>query len=621
MASRRGPIGRFFAFIWDTITFFRRLTLNLLFLAVVAAIVAAWLIDERPKLKENTALVLDLAGPIVEQRTGAHSSITLLQALAEREREIQLRDLLAALDAAAGDPKIARAVLLLDDMEGTGLATLREIAAAIGRFRASGKQVIAWASNYDQRRYYLAAHADQALLHPFGQVLLRGLGGYRNYYRDALDNLGITVNVFKVGAYKSAPEIFSRNEPSDEAQRDEAALLGDLWAQYVAGVETARRLPPGSIVKMIDELPQRLAAAGGNMAALALESKLVDELKTRDELRAMLIEKGAADEKGRSFRQVSLSRYLSTLTTPKGDAVGVVVASGEILDGEQPQGLVGGRSTAELIRRAREDSTIKAVLLRVRSPGGSVFGSELIRHELEVTRKAGKPVLVSFGDIAASGGYWVSMSADEVIADAGSLTGSIGVFALMPSVDRAWNKLSLHTHGTKTTWLAGALDPRRPLDPRARQLIELGVAHTYREFVNRAAAARKIEPARMEELAQGRVWTGRQAHEEKLIDRLGTFHEALEAAAKRGGLGEGFRVAYIEREPRGIDQLLGVLFGHSGSYLGGLLQPALGPIAAFLPESIQSMKRELWWLRNAAREPLTQQLHCLCSADDALRTD
>jgi protease-4 len=215
----------------------------------------------------------------------------------------------------------------------------------------------------------------------------------------------------------------------------------------------------------------------------------------------------------------------------------------------------------------------------------------------------------------------MSMSADEVIADAGSLTGSIGVFALMPSVDRAWDKLSLHTHGTTTTWLAGALDPRRPLDPRARQLIELGVAHTYREFINRAAAARKIEPARMEELAQGRVWTGRQAHEQKLVDRLGTFHEALEAAARRGGLGAGFRVTYIEREPRGIDQLLGVLFGHSGGDLGGLMQHVFAPVAAALPEAIRSMKRELWWLRNAVREPLTQQLHCLCSADDAFRTD
>ncbi len=467
MASRPGLIRRFFGFIWRLIGFFRTLVLNLLFLAIVAALVAAWFHEGRPRLEPDTTLVLDLAGPIVEQHTGAPARLTMLQALAERERETQLRDVLSALDAAATDPKIGRVLLLLDDMQGAGLATLREIAAAIGRVRAAGKEVIAWGSGLDQRRYYLAAHADQVLLHPFGRVLLQGLGGYRNYYRDALESIGVTVNVFKVGRYKSAVEPFSQNEPSEEAQRDEAALLGDLWSQYQSAVESARKLPAGSIGRLIDELPQRFAAAGGDAAKLALAEKLVDGLKTRDELRAMMIEKGVADPENKSFRQIGLARYLATLPEKDGDAVGVVVASGEMLDGDQPQGLVGGRSTAELIRRAREDDSVKAVVLRVRSPGGSVFAAEQIRHELEITRRAGKPVLVSFGDVAASGGYWVSMSADEVIADPGTVTGSIGVFALLPSADRAWEKLSLHTHGTTTTWLAGAFDPRRPLDPRA----------------------------------------------------------------------------------------------------------------------------------------------------------
>jgi len=620
MASRPGLIRRFFGFIWKSIGFFRTLALNLLFLAVVAAVVAAWWQEGRPKLEPNTALVLDLAGPIVEQRTGAPGRFTALQALADRERETQLRDVLAALDAAATDPRIGRVLILLDDMGSAGLATLREIATAVGRVRAGGKQVIAWGSALDQRRYYLAAHADQVLLHPFGRVVLQGFGGYRNYYRDALESIGVTVNVFKVGRYKSAVEPFSQNEPSEEARRDEAALLGDLWSQYTSAVETARRLPAGGIARLIDELPQRFAAVGGDSAKLALEEKLVDGLKTRDELRAMMIEKGAADPGHKSFRQIGLAQYLSTLPGKEGNAVGVVVASGEMLDGDQPQGLVGGRSTAELIRRAREDDSVKAVVLRVRSPGGSVFAAEQIRHELEVTRKAGKPVLVSFGDIAASGGYWASLSADEVIADPATVTGSIGVFALLPSVDHAWEKLSLHTHGTTTTWLAGALDPRRPLDPRARDLLQTGVAHIYREFVGRTAGARGLTAEQVDELAQGRVWTGRQAHEHKLVDRLGSYEDALQAAARRGGLGEDFRVAYIEREPRGIDRLLGILFGEASLSSLPLLDRLL-PEAAVLHDLAQSIGPDARWLRNAARNPLAAQSHCLCSAESLLGTD
>jgi protease-4 len=620
MASRPGLIRRFFGFIWKSIGFFRTLALNLLFLAVVAAVVAAWWQEGRPKLEPNTALVLDLAGPIVEQRTGAPGRFTALQALADRERETQLRDVLAALDAAATDPRIGRVLILLDDMGSAGLATLREIATAVGRVRAGGKQVIAWGSALDQRRYYLAAHADQVLLHPFGRVVLQGFGGYRNYYRDALDSIGVTVNVFKVGRYKSAVEPFSQNEPSEEARRDEAALLGDLWSQYTSAVETARRLPAGGIARLIDELPQRFAAVGGDSAKLALEEKLVDGLKTRDELRAMMIEKGAADPGHKSFRQIGLAQYLSTLPGKEGNAVGVVVASGEMLDGDQPQGLVGGRSTAELIRRAREDDSVKAVVLRVRSPGGSVFAAEQIRHELEVTRKAGKPVLVSFGDIAASGGYWASLSADEVIADPATVTGSIGVFALLPSADRAWEKLSLHTHGTTTTWLAGALDPRRPLDPRARDLLQTGVAHIYREFVGRTAGARGLTAEQVDQLAQGRVWTGRQAHEHKLVDRLGSYEDALQAAARRGGLGEDFRVAYIEREPRGIDRLLGILFGEVSLSSLPLLDRLL-PEAAVLHDLAQSIGPDARWLRNAARNPLAAQSHCLCSAESLLGTD
>lgn len=610
-AGRPGPIRRFFRFLWRALDFSRRLVLNLLFLAVIVLVAVAWLRDGRPALTDNTALVLDIKGPIVEQYTGASGEAALAQMLLEHERETQLRDVLTALDAAVKDARIGRVLLILDDFEGAGMPTLREVAAAVDRVKAAGKQVVAWGSSFDQRQYYLAAHATEVYLHPHGSVLLRGLGGYRNYYRDALDRLGIAVNVFRVGKYKSFAEPFIQNEPSQEAYEDESRLLNDLWRQYTDAVELARKLPRGGIGRLIDELPQRVSAVNGDAAQLALKEKLVDGLKTRDELRALLVERGAFDSERKTFRQIALGDFVSLQpSSTRGDVVGVVVAAGDIVDGEAPQGMIGGRSTSELVRRAREDERVKAVVLRVDSPGGSAFGSELIRRELELTQRAGKPVVISFGDVAASGGYWISMAADEVVADPATVTGSIGVFALLPSADKAMEKLSLHTAGVTTTWLGGAADPRRPLDPRVGELIQASVGHSYREFIRLAAAARQISPERMNELAQGRVWTGRQAKDEQLVDRLGGFMDALKAAAVRAKLGEDFHVAYLEREPRGVDRLLGVLFGEAAR----LIQAKLGWSVTdlFGRDSVDQARRELAWLQRAASSPFAAVAHCLC---------
>ena len=608
--GRPGLIRRFFGFLWKALDLSRRLVLNLIFLALVVVVAAAWLHDGRPTLAENTALVVDIKGPIVEQYTGAAGEAALAQAVLERERETQLRDVLTALDAAAKDARIVRVLLMLDEFEGAGMPTLREVASALERVKAAGKQVVVWGSSFDQRQYYIAAHASEVYLHPHGMVLLRGLGGYRNYYRDALDKLGISVNVFKVGKYKSFAEPFIQNAPSPEAQEDEQVLLNDLWQQYTAAIEDARKLPDGAIGKLIDELPQRFAAVNGDAAQLALKEKLVDGLRTRDELRALLIERGALDADRKTFRQVALGDYASLqAASARGDVVGVVVAAGDIVDGEAPQGVIGGKSTSALVRRARESERVKAVVLRVDSPGGSAFGSELIRRELELTQQAGKPVVISFGDVAASGGYWISMAADEVIADPTTITGSIGVFALVPSVDKAMEKLSLHTAGATTTWLAGAADPRRPLDPRVGELIQTSVGHSYNEFIRLAAAARKMTPDRLNELAQGRVWTGRQARDNQLVDRLGSYTDALKAAAVRAKLGEDFRVVYLESEPRTIDRLLAFLFGETARSL----ELKLGLLPDFVNRGVaDQLRRDLDWLQKSASNPFAAVAHCLC---------
>jgi len=435
--ARLAPVARWFAKFWNLLDSTRRVLLNLLFLAVVVGLVIAVAKRGPPALEEGTALVLDLKGTIVEQHAAGLRARALAQATGQDAQDTQLRDVLTVLDAAAKDPKIARVVLMLDDLKGAGLPVLREVAAALERFKAGGKSVVAWGSDYDQRQYYLAAHANEVLLDPFGLVFMDGYGRYRNYYRDALDKLGITVNLLRVGKYKSFAEPFIANGPSDAAREAESYLYNALWAAYTEGVEKARKAPPQTVMAYINEMPDRLVAAGSNPAKMALDSKLVDGLKTRDQLRQLMIERGARDKEGKTFRQVSLDAYLAHLKPATGgDAVGVIVAEGEIIDGKAQPGTVGGLSTSELVRKARDDEKIKAIVLRVNSPGGSAFGSELVRRELELARAAGKPVVISMGNVAASGGYWISMSSDEVMADPATITGSIGVFGCYPRPTR-----------------------------------------------------------------------------------------------------------------------------------------------------------------------------------------
>src|SRR5450755_4160968 len=435
--SQPGPVRRFFRALWRFIDVGRRVVLNLVFLAILVAIVVALVKSGPGPIGEKTALVLRLDGTIGEQKTGTLRSSALEQVRGETVQKILLRDVLAVLDTAAADPKITSLVVVLDEMRPTGFSTLREIAAGVDRFKASGKKVVAWGSSYDQRQYYVAAHADEVYLHPLGMVYLAGFGNLRNFYKDALDKLGITDNVMRVGTFKSAVEPFIANAPSPAALEADNLLYGGLWKTYLDAVEKERKLPAGAIMRGIDEAPQRLAAAAGDAAKFALSEKLVDALKTRDELRALMIERGARDEDEKTFRQISFDDYLAHVKpTLTGDAIGVVIAEGEIVDGTAPAGTVGGLSTANLIRKARDDKDVKALVLRVDSPGGSVFGSELVRRELELTRAAGKPVVVSMGDVAASGGYWISTASDEIVADAATITGSIGVFALLPTGDQ-----------------------------------------------------------------------------------------------------------------------------------------------------------------------------------------
>jgi len=612
--------------LWRLVDGTRRLLLNLLFLALLGALAWAFATSGPAALHDKTVLVLQLRGALVEQASGNWRDVALDRARGDALQQVQLRDVLQVLDAAAKDAQIGQVLLLLDDFQGAGLASLREVAAALQRVKAAGKPVVAWGSRFDQRQYLVASAAGEVWLHPMGMVQLEGLGRYRSYYRDALDKLGVKVHLLRVGRYKSAAEPFTENGPSPAAAEADAQLLHALWRNYTDAVEQARGLDAGSLMRAIDALPQSLAAVDGDLARLALQGGLVDALKTREQMRALLIERGARDDAAKSFRQVGFEDYLARLKPRHGgEALAVVVAEGEIGDGEAPPGRIGGLSTAALIRQAREDDQVKALVLRVASPGGSAFGAELIRQELELTRAAGKPVVVSMGDVAASGGYWIATAADEVIADAATITGSIGVFTLLPSAEQGLAKLGVHTAGVGTTWLGGAYDPRRALDPRLAALLQSSVDHLYAQFVAKAAAARRQTPAQIDAVAQGRVWSGAQALQHGLVDRLGSYADALRAAAQRGKLagadsGE-FRVTYLEREPGRLQRLV-ELFGGTvfegaarqlaqqlasrwGGWLGGAVLPGAAPL-----------QHDLAWLAASTlqRQPYALVLHCLCSA-------
>ncbi len=610
LSSLRRGIG----VLWRGLDATRRFVLNLFFLLIVILLLVAIFSGGAKPLAAKTSLVLELRGDLAEQNTGSFSDTLVGSIGGETRRTIQLRDLLTVLNAAAKDDNISSVVLLLDEMDGGGLAQLREVGAAIDRVKAAGKRVVAWGGSYDQKRYLLASHANEVYVHPMGMVMIEGFGRHRNYYRDALDKLGVTVNLIKVGTYKSAAEPYISNAPSQAALEADTYLYGDLWNNYTAQVEKNRKLAAGSVARGIDQLPQLMEAAGGSAAQVALNQKLVDGIKTKDEVRAMMIKRGAFDESIDSFRQVSFNDYLGRNPQPVlGDAVGVIVAEGEITDGQGGPGVIGGVSTANQIRRAREDDAIKALVLRVDSPGGSAYGSELIRRELELTRAAGKPVVVSMGNVAASGGYWISMAADEVIADPATITGSIGVFAILPTADKVADKLGVRTGGYTTTWLADAYNPLRPMDPRFTQLIQSSINNVYKEFTTKAAVARKTSAAKIDEVGQGRVWTGAQAKERGLVDTLGSYGDALRSAAKRAKLGDDFRISYVERPGSKFERFLEMMGASTQTAVN--IQVKLGMLPDALPAgAVAGVAKDLGWLNELAdgKKPFAAVTHCLC---------
>jgi protease-4 len=629
--TRRGPVAEFFVGLWNVMNFTRRLFLNLLFFGLLGLILLVMLImatsgGAKPILGES-ALVIEPEGPLVEQYTVDPATRMFNQVLGSRQgEEIQLRDLLRVLDAAKDDERIERVVLKLDQLDASGLASLREVAAAIAKVRASGKEVVVFSEAMDQKQYLLAAQGSEVYLDPMGGLLLEGLGRYRQYYRQGLqDKLGVDVHLFKVGEYKSAAEPYVLDAASDAAKEADLFWMSDVWNRYLADIAKARKLDPAKLAEGIDQLPAGIEASGGDMARYALQQKLVDGLKTAEEVDDMLAERGAFDEDAEGgFRQVSYERYLAHLNAKANPVdprpqVAVVVAAGEIAGGEQPPGTVGGVSTAELLREAREDDKVKALVLRVDSPGGEVFASEQIRREIVELKKAGKPVVVSMGDLAASGGYWISMNADRIYADPSTITGSIGIFGLIPTFPRALDKIGVHSDGVGTTRFAGSFDVTRPLAPEVGAVIQSVINKGYRDFTGRVASARKRSVEQIDEVARGRVWSGAQAKERGLVDDFGGLQTAIEDVAKRAKLGKDdeYRVRYIEKEAPPFTRLF-TDFAESriGAHMLRESTTVQGMARFMLPKAAPQAAADLRFLESAIQPgrgvPVKALAYCFC---------
>jgi protease-4 len=563
MKHERGKFRRITGSIWGAISAFRRIVANLLFILVIIIFFSLLLVNRGPKVPDGAVLVLSPVGDVVEQKKASMLSNEMFGNAAESET--LLSDIIDVIDFAKNDDRIQILLLDLDKMGGAGPSKLQDIGAALNRFKDSGKQVIAYGEYFNQRQYYLAAHADSVYISPMGGpmggVMMYGYGIYPKYFKTALEKLKVQLHVFRVGTYKSAMEPFLRDDMSDYAKEANTAWLNVLWDHFVADIAGQRGLEPDGINDYINNMPVYLAQVKGDTAALALKHGLVDALKTRDELRTEMVELVGMDEDRKSFKQIEFEDYLEIIrplllpdTTDKAK-VGIIVAKGMIRDGDQPVGTIGGDSLADLIRQAREDENIKSIVLRIDSGGGSAFASELIRQEVVLARQAGKPVIVSMGSVAASGGYWIASAADEIWAAPTTITGSIGIFGAFATFEKSLKSLGIYSDGVGTTKLADAYDPGRPINPLIADLLEQTVEQGYRLFIEKVSDGRRIPPETVEKMAQGRVWSGATAKKLGLVDKLGSLQDAVRAAAEKTDLSE-YEVTYIQKPLTAREKLI-----------------------------------------------------------------
>jgi protease-4 len=609
-------IASFFGSIWRGLDWLRKF-LHLILLLILFGIVLGALRTSIPHIADKSALIIQPYGEIVEQLSGSPVDRALSKVQGDSQAETLLWDLTDGLRAAKGDDRISLVVLDLDYMTGGGQPTLAEFAAALKDFRSSGKKVIARGTVLLQDQYYVAAHADDIFLDPLGLVLIDGYERYRMYYKDVLDKLGVDVNLFRVGTYKSAAEVYTRKDMSPADREESLAYLNSLWSTYQSSVAAARGLKPADIGAYVSSTAAALQGAKGDAGKVALNAKLITGLKSSLELEQDLIKTLGEDDATGSFKSTPFNEYLAVVNAEgklRGDGkprIAVVVASGEILDGQQPPGTIGGESTAALIRDARRDEDIKAIVLRVDSPGGSVLASEQIYREVRAAKEDGIPVVVSMGDLAASGGYYIAAPADEIWAHPATITGSIGIFGVVPTFNRSLEKIGVAVDGVGTTSLAGALRLDRPLGEDAKVILQTTIERGYEEFLERVGAGRNKTRDEVDAIAQGRVWSGVDAKRVGLVDQLGSFDDAVKSAAKRAKLGTNYEIDRLEPELNLAERLaMQIRVWAARTFFGDIAKHSE---LAQLAKRVAPLERELArWQRMHSRD--NRFAYCFCAA-------
>ena len=562
MTDKKGIIRKFFGALSTILGTIRAVVVNLVTLIMLFAIL--FLIGSTLSQKntfdrpESGALRVAIDGSLVDQKT----YIDPVELLSDEERpeEVLVYELIGAIDAAATDTHINSMTLVLDGLKDTGMSKIEEVGEAVMRFRETGKPVLAVADQYDQQQYLLASYADRILMSPMGFVDLLGLASYQTYMKDALEKLKVKVHVFQTGPHKSAVEPLIASEMGPESREQMEWLLDDLWSEYKQGLMSRRNISEEQITAYSTNLDQLMLDTGQSLGEIALANNLVDALVTRDQLIAEIQTTAGANEEGDFYLHTDVLPYYRNnraAATPGQPRIGYIVAKGAIFDGTQPSGSVGGDSLASQLKQARLNDDLKALVVRVDSPGGSAFASEVIRRELELFEKAaGIPVVVSMGSLAASGGYWISMPAAEVWATPTTITGSIGAFSVVPTIEESLQTLGLNTDGVETGPLAGAFRLDRPLSEKAQTILQSQINHLYSAFLDIVATSRKMPLEELEPIAGGRVWTGRQALQLGLVDKIGGQLDAINSAAQIAGIEDSYQVHRIEPQLSFSEELM-----------------------------------------------------------------
>jgi protease-4 len=575
MKEKKSTIARITLGLFSLLNTSRKIIINLVFFTLLLIFIIAITRDEKNiTVEPGSALILNIRGDIVEQKHDIDPMDAFISEALEQPNtatEVLLTDILSVIKQATTDDRISMMVLDLENMQGSGITKLSDIAKALTEFKSQGKKIIAIGEQYSQNQYYLASYADDIWLNPKGWMLLDGYGRYQLYFKSALEKLSISQHIFRVGTYKSAVEPYIRDSMSAAAKEANQLWLTDLWQQYKIDVAQQRNFAVSNFDENIDVLVTKLKAANGNIAEYALANNWVDALKTREQMKQDLINVvGSNGDKG--YKNIAFDDYLTLINSntlmesTSSNKVAIIVAKGTILTGNQKPGTIGGTSTAALLRQARDNENVKAVVLRVDSPGGSAYASEIIRQEVELLKASGKPVVASMGTYAASGGYWISAPADKIYASPTTITGSIGIFGFFMTFENTLSKLGIYTDGVGTTDIAG-FGITRELTPGMANIIQLNIERGYRDFVELVANNRNMTTAQVDAIAQGRVWSGSKALELGLVDALGDLDNAIEAAAQLANL-ESYDRLLIEKEKSPRTLFLQSLLGQASIFFG-----------------------------------------------------